>query len=79
VEKVFGELQDVMSFLIAVCNRCKGLTIAKTEQKTKTCPYCGFKIRIHEAKKVASAENAYEASETLCRLKSDAVQRKKRP
>jgi len=77
VEKVFGELQGIMSFLIAVCSRCSGLIIAKAEQKTKTCPYCGFKIHIYKARKVASAENAYEASAILRKLKSDASQRKK--
>lgn len=66
-----------MSFLIAVCSRCGGLIIAKAEQKTKTCPYCGFKINVHEARKVASAENAYDASEILRKLKGNAVQRKK--
>ena len=77
MEKVFGELQDIMSFLIAACTRCRGLIIAKAEQKTKICPYCGFKIHLYEAKKVASAENAQEASEILRKLKSDAVQRNK--
>jgi DNA-directed RNA polymerase subunit RPC12/RpoP len=66
-----------MSFLIAVCSRCGGLIIAKAEQKTRTCPYCGFKVNVHEARKVASAENAYEASEILRKLKSDAKQQKK--
>ena len=66
-----------MSFLIAVCSRCGGLIIAKAEQRTKTCPYCGFKIHVYEAKKIASAENAYEASEILRKLKSDAMQQKK--
>jgi exosome complex RNA-binding protein Csl4 len=66
-----------MSFLIAVCSKCGGLLIAKAEQKTKTCPYCGFKVSVDEARKVASAENAYDSSEILRKLKGDAVQRKK--
>jgi DNA-directed RNA polymerase subunit RPC12/RpoP len=66
-----------LSFQIAVCSRCGRLIIAKTEQKAKTCPYCGFKINVQKARKVASAENAYDASEILRKLKSDAVQRKK--
>jgi DNA-directed RNA polymerase subunit RPC12/RpoP len=66
-----------LSFLIAVCSRCGGFIIAKAEQKTKTCPYCGFKVNVREARKIVSAQNAYEASEILRRLKSDAVQRKK--
>jgi exosome complex RNA-binding protein Csl4 len=66
-----------LSFLIAVCSRCGGFIIAKAEQKTKTCPYCGFTVSLYEAKKVASAENAYDASEILRKLKGDAVQRKR--
>jgi exosome complex RNA-binding protein Csl4 len=66
-----------MSFLIAVCTRCGRFIIAKAEQKTKTCPYCGFTVSLYEARKVASAENAYEASEILRKLKSDAIQKKK--
>jgi len=47
--------------------------LAKAEQKSRTCPYCGFKIVISKAKKVASAENAYEASTILRKLKKDTV------
>ena len=61
-----------MSFLIVVCRKCGGLLLARAEQKTRTCPYCGFKILVEKAKKVASAKNAYEASEILRTLKSDA-------
>ncbi len=66
-----------MSFLIVVCRKCGGLLLAKAEQKTRTCPYCGFKVLVDKAKKIASAKNVYEASEILRKLKSDAVQRKK--
>ena len=66
-----------MSFLIVVCGKCGGFLVAKAEQKTRTCPYCGFKVLVEKAKKVASAKNAYEASEILRKLKSDAIQRKK--
>jgi DNA-directed RNA polymerase subunit RPC12/RpoP len=66
-----------MSSLIVVCGKCGGLLLAKAEQKTRTCPYCGFKVLVDKAKKIASAKNVYEASEILRKLKSDAVQRKK--
>jgi DNA-directed RNA polymerase subunit RPC12/RpoP len=66
-----------MSFFIVVCSKCGGLIISKAGQKTKICPYCGFKIYICGARKIASAENAYEASEMLRKLKSGASQRKK--
>jgi DNA-directed RNA polymerase subunit RPC12/RpoP len=66
-----------MSSLIVVCGKCGRLLLAKAEQKTRTCPYCGFKVLVDKAKKVASAKNAYEASEILRKLKSNAIQRKK--
>jgi DNA-directed RNA polymerase subunit RPC12/RpoP len=66
-----------MPFLIVVCGRCGGLLLAKAEQKNRTCPYCGSKVLVDKARKVASAQNAHEASEILRKLKSDTAQRKK--
>jgi len=63
---------SLMSFLIVVCGRCGGFLLARTEQKTRTCPYCGSKVALDKAKKIASAGNAYEASKILRKLKSDA-------
>jgi len=40
-------------------------------QKTKICPYCGAHVDLSKAKKVASAENAFEASNLLRKLKSE--------
>jgi hypothetical protein len=40
-------------------------------QKTKTCPYCGAHVNIQRAQLVASAANAFEASESLRKLKSE--------
>jgi DNA-directed RNA polymerase subunit RPC12/RpoP len=40
------------------------------DQKTRTCPYCGSRVDVRRAKKVASAKNAFEASEILRDLKS---------
>jgi DNA-directed RNA polymerase subunit RPC12/RpoP len=77
VWKRFSESNNIMSFQITVCSKCGGLIISKAEQKTKTCPYCGFKIYIYGARKIASAKSAYEASEILRRLKSDASQRER--
>jgi hypothetical protein len=39
-------------------------------QKTKTCPYCGARVDVRRAKKVAAAESAFEASEILRDIKS---------
>jgi DNA-directed RNA polymerase subunit RPC12/RpoP len=56
--------------LIIVCNRCGGLFMAADGQKTRTCPYCGARVDVRRAKKVASAKNAFEASEMLRDIKS---------
>lgn len=56
--------------LIVVCSRCGGLLMAADDQKTRTCPYCGSRVDVRRAKKVASAKNAFEASEILRDLKS---------
>jgi DNA-directed RNA polymerase subunit RPC12/RpoP len=55
---------------IIVCNRCGGLFLAADSQKTRTCPYCGTRVDVRRAKKVASAKTAFEASEMLRNLKS---------
>jgi DNA-directed RNA polymerase subunit RPC12/RpoP len=61
------------STLIVVCYKCGGLLLAKTEQKTRTCPYCGSTVILQKARKVASAESASEASAILRKLKSAAA------
>lgn len=60
-----------MSFLIVACGRCGGFLLAKDAQKTRTCPYCGSKVVLYKARKMASAETANEASTILRRLKKD--------
>jgi uncharacterized CHY-type Zn-finger protein len=59
--------------IIVVCGRCNGLLMAKAGQKTRTCPYCGSRVEVDKAKKVASAKSANEASMILRRLKTDAA------
>ncbi|MEM3730473.1 MAG: DUF1922 domain-containing protein [Candidatus Bathyarchaeia archaeon] len=58
-----------MAFLIIVCERCGALLLAKTEQKSRTCSYCGFRVEVRRAKRVAAAKTAFEASERLRQLK----------
>jgi len=56
--------------LIVACSRCGGLFLAEEGQKTRTCPFCGAHVSINRARKVGSAETAFEASEILRELKS---------
>jgi len=63
--------------LIIVCSKCGGLLMAKSDLKTRTCPYCGSTVQVEKAKRLASAPNSYEASEILRKLKTDAVAKKR--
>jgi len=63
--------------LIVDCSKCGELMLAKADQRTRTCTHCGSKIFLDRAKRVASATNAYEASTTLQKLKSEAAQKRK--
>jgi predicted RNA-binding Zn-ribbon protein involved in translation (DUF1610 family) len=56
---------------IVKCTQCTGLMLTAKGQKTKTCPYCGAHVNLIRAQKVASANNAFEASEMLRKLKSE--------
>ena len=64
------------SFIIVVCSKCGGLLAAKAEQKTRTCPYCGFKILLEKSKHVAGADDAREASRILKILKRKAAEKR---
>lgn len=68
----------MVSTLVIVCSRCGGFLLAKAGQKTRACPYCGYEINMARAKRVASAENAYEASEILKKLKGESSQKQKK-
>jgi DNA-directed RNA polymerase subunit RPC12/RpoP len=55
--------------LIVVCSCCGGLLMTAVDQKTRTCPYCGSRVNVQKAQRVASAENAFKASEILREIK----------
>jgi len=67
----------LVAFVIVVCSKCGGLLAAKAEQKTRTCPYCGFKILLEKSKHVASANDAREASRILKILKRKAAEKRR--
>ncbi len=57
--------------LIVKCPMCAGLMLAPIGQKTKGCPYCGAHVDLKCAKRVAAADNSFEASELLRKLKTE--------
>ena len=58
-------------YLIVACAKCGKYLLAKGEQKTRTCPYCGSTVTLDKAKKIASAKTALQASALLSELKSN--------
>jgi len=56
--------------LIVECPSCGGLLMAAEDQKTRTCPYCGKKIDVRRANRLAAAEDPFTASDILRELKS---------
>ena len=55
--------------VIVVCSCCGGLLLAGFDQKTRTCPYCGSRVNVLRANRVALAESTFKASELLREIK----------
>ncbi|MEM3549762.1 MAG: DUF1922 domain-containing protein [Candidatus Bathyarchaeia archaeon] len=66
-----------MTYTIIVCSKCGGYLLAKNSQKTRTCPYCGSKISLEKALKIAKAENAYKAAALIRKLKEKKAHKQK--
>jgi hypothetical protein len=64
---------------IVECKNCSGLLLAAVNQKTRTCPYCGTKVDLQRAKRLAKAENAFDASEILRKIKADRQSNPRKP
>jgi acetyl-CoA carboxylase beta subunit len=71
VEKAFGSDTQMKPTQIVKCPQCQGLMLTTKAQKTKICPYCGTRVELLRAQKVASAKNPFEASTLLRKLKSE--------
>jgi DNA-directed RNA polymerase subunit RPC12/RpoP len=69
-------VKDTALTFVVVCSRCGGLLLAKAEQKTRTCPYCGSTVILERAKKIGSAKTSLEASGLLQKLKAEAATRR---
>jgi acetyl-CoA carboxylase beta subunit len=65
------ERQEMGITLIVKCLNCAGLMLTTERQRTKICPYCGAHVNVEKALKIASAENVFEASRMLRKLKSE--------
>ncbi|MEM1540428.1 MAG: DUF1922 domain-containing protein [Candidatus Bathyarchaeia archaeon] len=57
------------NYIIVTCSKCRGYLLAKASQKSRTCPYCGSRVLLEKARRVASAEKADAALMMLRKLK----------
>lgn len=64
------------SYVVVACGKCGEYLLAKTGQKTRTCPYCGSKIPLEKVPKLAVAKTASEASAMLRRIKEKKAERR---
>lgn len=56
-------------YLVIICYKCGQFLLAKTDQKTRTCPHCGVRLVLEKTKRVAEAKSAEEASNLIRVLK----------
>jgi len=65
--------------VIAKCVRCSRLLLAKTQAKTKTCPYCNIRFSLDTATVVGHSDSSDEAKVMLSELKKREAGRQRRP
>jgi DNA-directed RNA polymerase subunit RPC12/RpoP len=75
--KSLSENANMTTTLIIKCSKCGGLLLAQAAQETRSCPYCSFRISVDRAMKLATAKNAYEASNILQKLKQEKALKQK--
>ncbi|UCF59008.1 MAG: DUF1922 domain-containing protein [Candidatus Bathyarchaeota archaeon] len=56
-------------YVVITCYKCGQLLLAKTDQRTRQCPYCEARLILDKTKRVASAKTAQEASVLIRALK----------
>jgi DNA-directed RNA polymerase subunit RPC12/RpoP len=56
-------------YLVVECTKCKRFLLANAEKRTRTCPYCGKRLSIQDAKVLVHSESAEKARLALQELK----------
>ncbi len=57
-------------YIIIRCLDCGQPLIAKPQQKTKNCTYCGKRLNVSEAKVFARADTARQATRIIIAMKN---------
>jgi len=63
------ETPEKKHYLILECNMCKRYLLAISSNKTRTCPYCGKRVSLENAKVISRLKTAEEARLALQELK----------
>lgn len=57
-------------YLVVECVNCRRFLLAMSTNETRTCPYCGKRLRMRDAKVIARSETAEGARLVLQGLKA---------
>lgn len=63
-------------YIVVICYKCGHFLLARSDQKTRTCPSCSAKLKLIKTKKLAHIKNAQEASKYIRELKRRIVENK---
>jgi predicted RNA-binding Zn-ribbon protein involved in translation (DUF1610 family) len=56
-------------YLVVECTSCARFLLATSNKRTRSCPYCGKRVTLEDAKVLARSEEAEEARLALQELK----------
>lgn len=56
-------------YLVVECTKCGRYLLAASNSKTRTCPYCGKRVSLEDARVAAKSEKPEEARAALQQLK----------
>lgn len=56
-------------YLVVECSNCKRFLLAASDKKTRTCPYCGKRVKLEDARIAAKSKSSKEARLALQELK----------
>ena len=56
-------------YLVIICYKCGRYLLAKTDQKTRRCPYCEVRLALNKARRITTAKTARQASDLLRSLR----------
>ena len=61
-------------YLVLECTECNRYFLAVSENRTRTCPYCGKRVKVEKARIASRSDKAEEARLILQKLKMKEVE-----